>query len=244
MWIGRSLARSFFRLQEAFRWRTFTLSDAAEVLPGGRPRIRLTVSRLSRAGWLARVVRGSYVALDARWGADLPVPDPLSSFRTESFYPTLVGATAGALQFYGPRLRALGLFGSAARRDHSTHSDVDLLVVADPIPARAGDRLDEIRELRRDLRATPSGPTGEPGTWHAAQFVPITVEELQAEPSILLDMTQDAVILYDPSRLLYGTLDRLSRKLRARGARRITPADGAAYWQLSPGARLGEVREL
>lgn len=244
MWVGRSLARSFFRLQGTFRWRPFSLAEAAEVLSEGRSPIRLTLSRLARAGWLARVARGSYVALDARWGAEHPVPDPLVFFRTESFYPTLVGATAGALQLYGPRLRSLGFFGSAARRDHSPHSDVDLLVVAEPIPARLSDRLDEIRELRRDLRGSSSGPTGGPGTWHAAQFVPMNVEELRAEPPILLDMTQDAVILYDPSRLLAGVLSGLSRKLRARGARRIVPADGAAYWQLSPGARLGEVEEL
>lgn len=244
MWIGRSLARPFFRLQERFRWRPFTPTEASEALAEGRSPIPLTLSRLARAGWLARVARGSYVALDARWGAEHPVPDPLASFRTESFYPTLVGATAGALQLYGPRLRGLGLFGSAARRDHSADSDVDLLVVADPMPARPAARLEEIRELRNDLRGPPSRPMGGPGTWHAAQFVPTSVEELRAEPPILLDMTQDAVILYDPSQLLSGVLSGLSRKLRARGARRIVPADGAPYWQLSPGARLGEVREL
>lgn len=244
MWIGRSLARSFFRLQGTFRWRSFTVTEASKALPEMRSRVPLTVSRLTRAGWLVRVARSSYVALDPRWAAFKPYPDPLGYFQTESFYPTLVGATAGALQLYTSRLRAIALFGSAARRDHSAESDVDLLLVADQIPALLGHRLGEIRELRMDLRGPSLRPPGGPTAWHAAQLVPMTTEELRAEPSILLDMTEDAVILYDPSSLLSEALDRLSRKLRARGARRTVPSDGRAYWQLSPGARFGEVREL
>ncbi len=244
MWIGRSLAQSFFRLQETFRWQPFTLTEAATALRDNRPRVRLIVSRLTHAGWLGRVARGSYVAFDARWGAERPVPDPLAPFRSETYYRTLVQATAGLLQLYGARLRGLALFGSSARRDHTPESDVDLLVVADPLPALLGDRLAEIRGLRRDLAARSALPGSAPGAWHSAQFVPMTVEELRAEPSILLDMTQDAVLLYDPSRLVSDTLGRLTMKLRARGARRIVPADGPAYWHLSPGAHLGEVGEL
>ncbi len=244
MWVGASLARSFFRLQGAFRWREFTLADAAAALPGARTEIRLILSRLDRAGWLARVARGSYVALDARWAADRPEPDPLRRFRAETFYPTLVGATAGVLQVYGARLRGIAVFGSTARGTHTAESDVDLLVVADPLPARAGDRLDELRALRRDLPAPPIPVGPGPRAWHEAQFVPLTAEELREEPTILLDMTQDAVILFDPSWVVRETLDRVSRKLRARGARRIVPSDGIPFWQLSPGARLGEIEEL
>lgn len=244
MWTGRSLARSFFRLQGVFRWRPFSVDSAAKVLALPLARTRLTVSRLARAGWLARVANGTYVALDARWALERPSPDPLATFQRESYYRVLVSATAGVLQFYGARVGGLALFGSAARRTQTSDSDVDLLVIADPLPSGVGERLDEIRSLRRDLRASARlADLREPSRLEA-QFVPMTPEELRTEPPILLDMTQDAIILFDPSGLISDALSRLSQKLRARGSRRIVPADGLPYWQLSPGARLGEVREL
>ncbi len=244
MWIGRALARSFFQLQRAFGWRAFSRASAAQVLTPPAPNVPLRLSRLAGAGWLVRIGRDRYVAMDARWAMERPDPDPLAPFRSESYYPTLVGATAGALQYYGTRLQGLVLFGSAARRTHTPDSDVDLLLVAEPLPTWPGDRLDETRELRRDLRTLSRPLSSRNPVWHDAQFVSLTPQELRTEPAILLDMTQDAAILYDPSGLVAGTLARVTGKLRARGARRVTPSDGIAYWELSPGAQLGEVREL
>ena len=244
MWVGRSLARSFYRLQEEFRWHEFTATDAARAMPEPLPNLRLVLSRLARAGWVVRVGRGSYVAMDARWGLERSGPDPLFAFRSEAFFRSLVHATAGVLQLYGARLKALTLFGSAARRDHSTDSDLDLLVVADPLPEALGDRLAELEPLRGEWRRPASRNEGQDSGRYVPQFVPLSPAELAAEPPILLDLTQDAAVLFDPARLLQGALDGLSRKLAARHARRIAPADGPPFWQLSPGARLGEVREL
>jgi hypothetical protein len=65
-----------------------------------------------------------------------------------------------------------------------------------------------------------------------------------AEPPLLLDLTEDADVLFDPDRVLSGALETLREKLRRHGARRVVPVDGPAFWLLHPGARVGEVAEL
>ncbi len=242
MWIGRSLSGSFFVLQSRFRWSEFTVEDAAEALRVPRARATLALSRLARAGWVERPARGRYVALDARWARERSATDPLARFRDERFFPSLVGAVAGVLQWYGPRLRALALFGSCARGDHRPDSDLDLLLVADPLPATLGGRIDELRGLRTARGASPPPSGGREAV--LPQFVPLTLEELASEPPLLLDMTQDAVLLFDPEAVLAGALARLRNKLHRHGARRVVPMDGPAYWMLHPGAGLGEVGEL
>jgi len=66
----------------------------------------------------------------------------------------------------------------------------------------------------------------------AAQFTPL-----------YLDLTEDALILYDRDGFFQGVLDRLRQKLAALGARRIRQGQ-IQYWQLKPDYRWGEVFEL
>ncbi len=244
MWIGKSLSDTFFRLQSRFHWAEFGSVEASRVLARSRDHTALDLSRLVRAGWLERVGRGRYVALDPRWGRWRTPTDPLARLRTQSFFPALVSAVAGAVQLYGPRLRGIAFFGSAARLDHTPESDVDLLLVVDPLPAALGDRLDELRALRTPLSSASVGPHRDGKYDHRAQFVPITSEELRSEPPLLLDLTQDALILFDPEQLLSEALQRLRRKLIQHGARRVVPAEGPPFWVLHPGARVGQIAEL
>lgn len=72
-------------------------------------------------------------------------------------------------------VRAAAVFGSVARGDFHTASDIDLLLVAETIPARAVDRLRVV--------GFPAGDGVEPVVWtsseHAAQRArrnPIAVE--------------------------------------------------------------------
>lgn len=69
-------------------------------------------------------------------------------------------------------------------------------------------------------------------------------EAIEAGPLILLDLTEDAVILHDPTGFLARRLDRLRQRLRELGARRVWLDGDRWYWDLKPDYRPGEVFDL
>jgi hypothetical protein len=70
-----------------------------------------------------------------------------------------------------------------------------------------------------------------------------TPAELTQGSLLLLDMTEDAVILYDPQAFLKQTLARFAARLRSLGARRIWRGN-AWFWDLKPSFQPGDVIEL
>ena len=208
------------------------------------PRAALILSRLAQAGWLVRIGRARYVALDPRWVIATRSRRPLDRYKALPFFPVLATSIAGVLQLFGGRLRSLALFGSCARLTYSPESDVDLLLVVEPLPISWADRLAEVRPVSRECLRMAGGGHADRREFHAPQFVLMTPHEVEGEPPLLLDLTEDADVLLDPEKTLTGALQRLRGKLRKHGAQRVFPLNGPPYWRLQPGARLGEVAEL
>jgi len=61
---------------------------------------------------------------------------------------------------------------------------------------------------------------------------------------IYLDMTEDAVIVYDKDGFFEGVLTRLIKRLRELGARRVWVNDKSWYWVLKGDYKFGEVIEI
>ena len=186
----------------------------------------------------------SYVALDARWVWATAGRDPLERYAGRPYFPGLATSVSGCLQLYGGRLKSIALFGSCARLDYTSESDVDLLVVVEPLPDSPRDRFREIDAVARDGRRLAGAAFRDRHEFHAPQFVLLTPAELAREPPLLLDLTEDADVLFDPEGVLTDALRRIREKLRRHGAQRISLGEGAPFWRLHPGARLGEVGEL
>lgn len=70
-----------------------------------------------------------------------------------------------------------------------------------------------------------------------------TSAELEAGSLLLLDMTDQARILFDRDDILRVRLDRLAEKLRRWGSRRVRRG-GGYYWLLKPDLKPGEHLEL
>jgi predicted nucleotidyltransferase len=143
---------------------------------------------------------------------------------------------------YGARLLSLAVYGSVGRGTPRPDLDVDLLLVATDLPNGLIARNDEFDPVRTALgpRLAAAGAAG----LHPL-LAPIfkTRAELERGTPLLLDMTEDARILHDPTGCLANALERLRRRLRALGSRRIWR--GAYwYWDLKPDYRPGEIFEL
>ena len=71
----------------------------------------------------------------------------------------------------------------------------------------------------------------------------MTASELERGSMLLLDMTEDARILFDPAGCLAGALGRLRSRLRELGSKRIWLGN-AWYWDLKPDYKPGDVFDL
>lgn len=154
-------------------------------------------------------------------------------------HETIVAALPRAAQeVYGDRLRALVLFGSVARGTQRPDSDIDLLLIAEPLPAGRMRRIIEFEAVEAAL-APQMQAAAEQGVH--AELSPLirTPAELEAGSFAFLDIPDEGRFLHDPEGIAADYFRRLAERLRAQGAERRF-LHGAPYWLLKPSARPGE----
>ncbi|MDQ7030174.1 MAG: nucleotidyltransferase domain-containing protein [Ardenticatenia bacterium] len=142
----------------------------------------------------------------------------------------------------GDRLVSVVLFGSVARGEAGPTSDIDLFVVLEEAPRGMRRRRALLEPARQ--RLTPALEA----LWQQGiytDFVEIirSREEARRFHPVYLDMTEEAVILYDKNAFFAGILERLRRRLQELGARKKRIGK-VWYWDLKPDFRPGEVIEL
>jgi hypothetical protein len=143
---------------------------------------------------------------------------------------------------YADKLVSVALFGSVARRMARPDSDLDLFVVVEGLPHGRRARLSTFepveRALARDIEAlAQDGVTGE--------LSPVlrTPGEIRTATPLMLDLTEDVVILEDRGGILRAALDDLSARLHRLGSRRIWVGT-SWYWDLKPDYRRSEIFRL
>ncbi len=149
-------------------------------------------------------------------------------------------------EFFGDDLMALAVFGSFARGAAKfPGSDIDLLIIIKDIEKLSfGERLKQTMNVEKKLSKTEEYErfTDVFGWSPSIQEIIFTPEELKRHPPILLDLTTDAVILYDEG-ILSEELEKLRGRLRELKAKKIKHKD-SWFWILKPDLKLGEEVEL
>ena len=154
----------------------------------------------------------------------------------------LAGVVAACRRHYGGDLRSVAVYGSVGRGLPRPDSDVDLLIVADGLPRSRRGRVADFGAVEEAL-APSLAAAGTAGLHSDLSPVLMTRPELERGSMLLLDMTEDARILFDPDGCLAGALDRLRSRLRELGSKRIWLGN-AWYWDLKPDYRPGDVFDL
>lgn len=144
--------------------------------------------------------------------------------------------------FYGPRLVSLVVYGSVGRGVMTPDSDIDFLLIADPLPDGRLKRIDEFaaveRAMQQDLaQARRAGI--------CAELSPVfkTPREARIGSPLFLDMVEDARILFDRDGFFREELNRLRERLARLGARRIWKGN-AWIWDLKPDYKWGDEFEI
>jgi hypothetical protein len=147
-------------------------------------------------------------------------------------------------EFFGDRLVSICFFGSVARGDATSESDIDVLVVADKLPSDVGFRIRETRPIHERVRRTEAyrkiRSQGRSGFVSDLFFSP---DEVKTHPPILLDLTDDGLTVYDKDNFLKSVLDEIKRKLKELGSKKVKAKKGY-YWILKPDAKPTEVIEI
>lgn len=143
---------------------------------------------------------------------------------------------------YAGRLVSLVVFGSVGRGVPGPGSDLDLLLVADPLPQGRLARVAEFGAVERDLEPLLEEMRS---AGLSPELSPLfkTPAEADRGSLLLLDMVQDALILHDRQGFMKRRLARLEERLKSLGARRIWRGN-AWFWDLKPDYKPGEVFEL
>lgn len=142
-------------------------------------------------------------------------------------------------QTLGDQLVSVVLFGSVARSEATSHSDIDLLVILEETPRGMTQRRALLEPARGVL--TPDLEL----LWNLGVYVDFVEiirsrEEARRFHPVYLDMTQEALLLYDKGGFMAGILDALSERLRVLQASRKRLGK-IWYWDLKPEFWFGEV---
>jgi predicted nucleotidyltransferase len=133
------------------------------------------------------------------------------------------------------------LFGSSVRGTLRDGSDIDFLVVIKEVKRSYHKRIKEIIPLLDDIRATQEYHEVEKFKLHIEPcFLVFTADEIKDHPPILLDISQEGIILFDKENFLKEELTRVKETLVRLGSRKkITPH--GHYWTLKPDIKPGEI---
>ena len=145
---------------------------------------------------------------------------------------------------FAESLVSLCIFGSLARGKPEPSSDIDVMVVAENLQQDVGERTRSTNHIHELLKKTDASATLKSlGRSTLISDIFLTPQEVEKHPPILIDMVEDAVILYDPTGFLRKVLKKLGEKLKEMGARKVVVEKGY-FWILKPDVKPSEVVEI
>lgn len=136
------------------------------------------------------------------------------------------------LQQRGISLLSFVVFGSTASGKLKQDSDVDVLIIVKEKNKRIWRAIVEESAAIEDL----SPPL--------FSIIYTTEEKLREDPLILLDMTKESIVLFDPQGIFQRLIEEFKQVLKNLGARRRWLDDNTWYWDLKPDWKPGESVEI
>jgi len=241
MWLPAWLGELYSKLFLRFESNLFTFKDALEFLKDDENRLSVAFSRLHKN----RVL----LVFDEKRPRRYRLIDPkglilLASGTVRNMHRVpqerYVKVLCDAFQVFSRSLRltSLAVYGSVARGTARENSDIDLLIVSNDFSGSIGRRIEMLYRLEAGLEELAWLRRN--GIYTSFSFYPLTEEEAARKPLLFIDMTEDAVILYDKDQFLEKVLTEFKAELLRLGAKRVFVDKENWYWDLKPDYRFGE----
>jgi hypothetical protein len=246
LWIPRWLGEIYSNLFLRFERELFTVSEAGEALQIDKARLNVAFSHLHSKRVLMIFKRSRprlYRLLDPSLFLLLAseIIKDVESIKQERYLPLILMAFRETLKKL--HLTSFVIYGSVGRGTARDTSDVDILLISPDFKGSLGSRIEGLIEVEEAVEEELRW-LREKGVYTGLSFYPLRPEEAEALPRLFLDLTEDAILLYDDGNLLERLLLTLKAKLFKLGARRVFIDQDTWYWDLKPDYRFGDVVEL
>ncbi|MFN3742681.1 MAG: nucleotidyltransferase domain-containing protein [Anaerolineales bacterium] len=142
----------------------------------------------------------------------------------------------------GENLTSVILFGSVARSEARADSDIDLLIICRQLPSGIFRRQEYLAAVRERLQPDLERLWEQGCLTDFTEIIKTEAEAKQTFP-LYLDLTEEAILLFDRNGFFAHILQRLRERLQALGAER-KQLGRLRYWDLKPDFQPGEAITL
>ncbi|BCU68155.1 DNA polymerase [Sulfolobales archaeon HS-7] len=140
---------------------------------------------------------------------------------------------------FGDKLISVVIYGSVARGDNRKDSDVDLLLVIKELPKTLTERIMLFEKVEKGIEDDIERLRDQ-GYYVTLSPIMKTPEEAVRFSPLYMDMTEDAIILYDKDHFFKTVLDETKERLQKLGFERVWVSKKVWYWRKKD-YKFGEV---
>jgi len=140
-------------------------------------------------------------------------------------------------------IRSFAIYGSVARGRAQDISDLDILIISNDFKGSFGKRIEQLFRVDEAVQKEIEWLRKQ-DIFTRLSFFPLKPSEAETLPKLFLDLTEDAIILYDKRSFLEQLLLELKAKLLKKGAIRVFLDKDHWYWDLKPDYKFGETIEI
>lgn len=151
-----------------------------------------------------------------------------------------------AKDYYKDSLISIVVYGSVGRGDYKGHSDIDILIVIFSSSDSVCGRIHLFHDNVINKVEQTEEYKGLIDNKLPYRIMPIvyTVEGLKNHPPLMLDMTEDSVILFDRDDTFLREIEKIRERMRELGSKRVFLENGRWYWILKPDIKWGEIVKI
>ncbi len=248
MWIPKWLGEIYSKLFVAFEHELFTFNQAKSLLSMSENKLSVAFSKLHSRRLITifeRSVPRVYRLMGPQFlvYAASGVIKNFEMIPQERYLRLIFRCFLEILRDKDIELTSFAVYGSVARGTAKKNSDVDILLISESFRGSLASRLERLCELEEAFQDELDW-LSERGIYVHLSYYPLKKGEAKLIPLLFLDMTEEAIILYDKERFLESLLLELKAKLLKQGAKRIFIDEEHWYWDLKPDYKFGELIEI
>lgn len=241
-WLPEWLGKAYAKLWQEFGGSIITLDQAQGKLHVERHALLNILSRLVKSDYGTRVRRGEYQLWSpAHIVASVAGQVNLGKLANGPYKDVLDAVMSGLLDGLGSRLVTVAVFGSVARGDYHETSDIDIAVIVRDWRERMTSRVSTLIDTTRHTGEMIIRLWEHSGIYSGIQWYALDTKESEILRPLYLDMTLDAVIIYDRNDFFAKILSRMRTRLQDVRGKRIALPEGGHVWEVKKGMPLSEV---